>query len=48
MDKKELAAYLGMSPNTLNKYLREHPNSPVREMAGVKRYDTRMVDEFIE
>lgn len=48
MDKKELAAYLGMSPNTLNKYLREHPNFPVREMAGVKRYDIRMVDEFIE
>lgn len=48
MNKKELAAYLGMSPNTLNKYLREHPNFPVREMAGVKSYNARRVDEFIE
>ena len=48
MNKKETAAYLGVSPNTFNKYLSQFPNFPFSNIAGAKRYNVRNVDEFIE
>lgn len=48
MNKKEIAAYLGVSPNTFTKYLYKYPNFPVSDIGGVKRYNIRKVEEFIE
>lgn len=48
MNKKETAAYLGISPNTFNKYLYKYPNFPVSNIGGVNRYNASKVDEFIE
>ncbi|MDN6730451.1 MAG: hypothetical protein L0L57_09840 [Alkalibacterium sp.] len=47
MNKKETAAYLGISPNTFNKFLSQYPNFPVSDIAGAKRYNAKNVDEFI-
>lgn len=47
MNKKETAAYLGVSPNTFNKYLNQYPNFPFSNIAGTKRYNAKNVDEFI-
>ncbi len=47
MNKKETAAYLGISPNTFSKYLSKYPNFPVSDLAGTKRYNAKQVDEFI-
>ncbi|MCC5894061.1 MAG: helix-turn-helix domain-containing protein [Alkalibacterium sp.] len=48
MNKKETAAYLGVSVNTFNKYLNQYPRFPFSNIAGAKRYNVRNVDEFIE
>lgn len=47
MNKKETAAYFGMSINTFSKFLSKYPNFPVSDLAGVKRYNAKQVDEFI-
>ena len=47
MNKKETAAYLGMSINTFSKFLSKYPNFPVSDLAGVERYNAKQVDEFI-
>ena len=48
MNKKETATYLGVSPNTFNKYLYKYPNFPVSNIGGVYRYNKFKVDEFVE
>ena len=47
MNKKETAAYLGISINTFSKFLSKYPNFPVSDLAGTKRYNAKQVDEFI-
>lgn len=47
MNKKETAAYLGISPNTFSKFLSKYPNFPVSDLEGTKRYNAKQVDEFI-
>lgn len=47
MNKKETAAYLGISINTFSKFLSKYPNFPVSDLAGAKRYNAKQVDEFI-
>lgn len=47
MNKKETAAYLGISINTFSKFLSKYPNFPVSDLVGTKRYNAKQVDEFI-
>lgn len=47
MNKKETAAYLGISINTFSKFLSKYPNFPVSDLAGAKRYNAKQVDDFI-
>jgi excisionase family DNA binding protein len=45
---KEAAAYLGISLSTLNRIEKEAGLIPFRTPGGHRRYDRKMLDEYLE
>ncbi|WP_242362582.1 helix-turn-helix domain-containing protein [Limosilactobacillus antri] len=48
MNKKQAAAYLNISVNTLNLWIRRFPNFPYVEIGGCYRFKADQIDEFMK
>lgn len=48
LNKKQAAAYLNISINTLNLWIRRFPNFPYTEIGGCYRFKAEQIDAFMK